>query len=401
MNSVLRQSEAGESVVPRSRLSLVSPKPEGYRQCGRCVMDTSDPAISFNEDGYCCHCTDYLEKKIGHTYRGRESDDELESLFDSVRAAGRGNTYDCVIGVSGGTDSSYLAHLTKQHNLRPLAVHMDNGWNSEKAVINIRNVMRGLDIDYQSYVLDWEEFKDLQLAFLKASVPEVETPTDIAIPAALYLFAARHGIKYILSGGNLTTEGMLPATWHYDVRDMKYFRHIHRKFGTTPLRKFPAFGYKREIWWKVFRGIRTVYPLDLVPYDKNAARDFLAENFDWKCYGGKHHESRYTKFIQSYYLVEKFNIDYRRVELSLEICRGKTDRATAAGETAGTCLRSAEIADDKLYIAKKFGIDPAELEHILNLPGRWSWDYPNEQRKLAFLYDMYRWIFKKEKLDRF
>lgn len=365
------------------------------------MMDSSDPVITFDKDGFCCHCTEFLETKINHTYRGIESDKALERQFASVRESGRGKPYDCVIGVSGGTDSSYLAHLAKQHDLRPLAVHMDNGWNSEKAVVNIRNVIRGLDIPYQSYVLDWEEFKDLQLAFLKASVPEAETPTDLAIPGALYRVAAKHGIKYILSGGNLTSEGMLPASWHYDVRDMTYFHHIHRTFGTVRLKKFPAFGYKREIWWKLARGIKTLYPLDLVPYDKDAARQLLTDTFDWKNYGGKHHESRYTKFIQSYYLVEKFNIDYRRVDLSLEICTGKTERGEAAEQLQKLSYDPDEIADDKLYIAKKFGLEASELERILRLPAKWYWDYPNDRKKLALLYNMYRRLYRKQKLDRF
>src|SRR5688572_7080014 len=297
-----------------------------YRQCTRCVMDTTDPEITFDERGHCCHCVEFVNRRAKHTYHGEQSDAELDRMVESIIRAGKGSDYDAVVGVSGGVDSSYLTYIAKQRGLRLLAVHMDNGWNSEKAVINIKNVTRKLGVDYESYVLDWEEFKDLQLAFLRASVPEAETPTDIAIPAALHRVAAKYGIKYILSGSNLATEGMLPSSWHYDPRDMKYFKHIHRRFGTKRLRKFPTFGYKTETYYKLIKGIRMVYPLNYVPYVKQEAIDLLTEKFGWKQYGGKHHESRYTKFIQSYYIYEKFGIDYRRLGLSMQICEGDVCR---------------------------------------------------------------------------
>lgn len=197
-----------------------------YRQCTRCVMDTSDPEIRFDQEGRCCHCSDFVIRKEKHAYRGRESDLALERLFDQIIRSSRGKDFDCVVGISGGADSSYVACLAKERGLRPLAVHLDNGWNTDKAVLNIRAVTDGLGVDYESFVLDWSEFRDLQLAFLRASVPEAETPTDMAIPAALHLVAERYRIKYILSGGNLVTEGILPKNWHYDVRDLRYFKYI-------------------------------------------------------------------------------------------------------------------------------------------------------------------------------
>src|SRR5215203_4952252 len=214
-----------------------------YQQCTRCVMDTTDLEITFDDRGQCNHCTEFKERRE-QNYHGKERDQMLDRLVDKLKRAGSRNEYDCVIGVSGGADSSYLTYLIKQRGLRPLAVHMDNGWNSDKAVLNIKNITRRLQIDYESYVLDWEEFKDLQLAFLKASVPEAETPTDIAIPAALHHVAAKYKIKYVLSAGNLATEGILPRSWHYDAKDLKYFNYIHDTFGSRPLKKFPTFGYK-------------------------------------------------------------------------------------------------------------------------------------------------------------
>jgi N-acetyl sugar amidotransferase len=372
-----------------------------YQECSRCVMDTTDPHITFDSAGRCCHCIEFLNKRAKHSYHGKESDHALDKLFEIIRSSGRGKKYDCVIGVSGGVDSSYLAYIIKERGLRPLAVHMDNGWNSEKAVVNIKNITRKLGIDYDSYVLDWEEFKNLQLSFLKASVPEAETPTDVAIPAALHLVAAKHRIQYILSGGNLATEGILPKSWHYDVRDLKYFNYIHRRFGTRPLKTFPTFGYKKEIFYKVVKGMRMAYPLNYVPFIKDEAIQLLREKFDWRPYGGKHYESTYTKFIQSYYLYEKFKIDYRRATLSTQICVGEIDRDQAVEQLRCRPYKPEEIEASKQYIAKKLGIDRDELERILHLPPRWYWDYPNDERRLSFIYDAYRRLFKREKLDRF
>ena len=364
-------------------------------------MDTSDPEISFDPDGHCCHCSEFLNTRAKYNYKGKSSEDELAKLVEEIKRSGKKNPYDCVIGVSGGVDSGYLAYLMKENGLRPLAVHIDNGWNSEKAVENIRNITKKLGINYESYVLDWEEFRGIQLSFLRASVPEAETPTDIAIPAALHQVAARHRIKYILSGGNLATEGILPRSWHYDVRDLKYFKYIFSTFGSGSLSKFPTFGYKREIYYKIIRGIRVVYPLNLVPFRKDQIEDFLCERFNWRAYGGKHHESRYTKFIQSYYLYEKFGIDYRKATLSTQICTGEIDRDSAIEMLQMELYVPSEIAEDKRYIAKKLGITMDELDGILRLPPRWAWDYPNDHKKLSFIYDVYRAIFRKEKLDRF
>jgi len=364
-------------------------------------MDTTDPQITFDGAGRCCHCTDFLDRRAKHSYHGKDSDDALEKLLENVKRAGRGKKYDSVIGVSGGVDSSYLAYIIKERGLRPLAVHMDNGWNSEQAVVNIKNITRKLGIDYESYVLDWEEFKNLQLAFLKASIPEAETPTDVAIPAALHSVAAKHGIKYILSGGNLATEGILPKSWHYDVRDLKYFNYIQRTFGTRPLKSFPTFGYKREIFYKVVKGMRMAYPLNHVRFVKDEAIQLLREKFDWRPYGGKHYESTYTKFIQSYYLYEKFKIDYRRATFSTQICVGEIDRHQAVEQLKCRPYKAEEIAETKYYIAKKLGIDREELERIIQLPPKWYWDYPNDERRLSFIYNAYRKLFKREKLDRF
>lgn len=364
-------------------------------------MDTTDLQITFDEKGHCNHCIEFLEKRAKHKYQGKESDESLDRMVEAIKRAGKGNDYDCIIGVSGGADSSYLAYIAKQKGLTPLAVHMDNGWNSEKAVRNIKNITMKLGIDYESYVLDWEAFKDLQLSFLRASVPEAETPTDVAIPAALHHFAAKYNVKYIISGGNLATEGILPKSWHYNAKDSKYFNHIHRTFGDGSLKNFPTFGYKKEMYYKLVKGIRMVYPLNFVPFVKEDSNKILKEKFDWKSYGGKHYESRYTRFIQSYYLYEKFGIDYRRVGLAAQICAGEISRENAIEHLKIKPYAAEKIEEDKQYISKKLSIPRDEFEKILNLPAKWYWAYPNDDKKLGFIYNAYRRIFKKEKLGWF
>jgi|APGre2960657404_1045060.scaffolds.fasta_scaffold42937_2 N-acetyl sugar amidotransferase len=364
-------------------------------------MDTSDPDIVFNDKGECNHCTEFLQKRAQYKYKGTESDLELERLVVEMKAAGKGKEFDCVLGLSGGIDSSYAAYIARQHGLRVLAVHMDNGWNSEEAVLNIKNIANKLHVEYESYVLDWEEFKDLQLAFLKAAVPEADTPTDIAILSALHKIAAKYGIKHIISGGNFATEGILPKCWHYNAKDLTYFNHIYKKFGKGKLRKFPTFGFVSEMYYKFVKGIKMVYMLNYVPFDKEEAMALLTKELDWKYYGGKHYESKYTGFIQSYYLFDKFGIDYRRATLSSQICVGATNRAKSLEELQQKPYSDEKVAEEKKYIAKKLGVSLDEFESILALSPHWYRDYPNDEKRLSFIYDTYRKIFKKEKLGSF
>lgn len=372
-----------------------------YQQCRRCVMDTTDLQIVFDADGNCNHCNEFLNMRVKHKYQGAESDRALDGLVEEMKLAGKGREYDCIIGLSGGIDSSYAAYIAREKGLRVLAVHLDNGWNSEEAVMNIKNIARKLDIDYESYVLDWEEFKDLQLAFLKASVPEAETPTDAAIPASWHYFAAKYNVKYILSGGNFATEGILPKSWHYNAKDVKYFSHIQKTFGTKKLKKFPTFGYEKEMYYKLVKGIRIIYLLNYVPYAKQEAMEFLKEKLEWKFYGGKHYESKYTGFIQSYYLYEKHQIDYRRATMSSQICTGEISRDEALEQLKTKPYERAKAEEEKQYIAKKLGVSLEQFQEILDLPAKWYWDYPNDDKKLGFIYDTYRKIFKKEKLGSF
>jgi len=364
-------------------------------------MDTTDVDISFDANGCCNNCSEFIDKRAKFKYQGAATDAELNRLVAEIKAAGKGKEYDCVIGMSGGIDSSYCAYVALQHGLRVLAVHMDNGWNSDDAVLNIKNVTKKLGIDYESFVLDWEEFKDLQLSFLKASVPEAETPTDMAIPAALHRIAAQFGIRYIISGGNLATEGILPRSWHYNAKDTTYLRHIQKTFGTAKLRTFPVFGFLEEAYYKVVKGMRIVYLLNYVPYSKKDSMHILETELNWRYYGGKHYESKYTGFIQSYYLYKKFGIDYRRATLSTQICTGEVTREDALKELENLPYNDEKVAREKEYIAKKLGITTAEFDQIIDAPAKSYRDYPNDERLLGFIYDLYRKLYKKEKLANF
>lgn len=368
---------------------------DNYRQCNRCVMDTSDVDISFDEQGYCNHCINYFDRIHHRMYRGDESDQELKQITQKIISAGKGRKYDCVLGVSGGIDSSYAAYICHKLGLRTLLVHLDNGWNSDTSVKNIKYIADKLGFDYESFVLDWDEFKDIQLAFLKASIPEIETPTDIAIPAALHRIAAKYNVKHIISGGNFATEGILPKTWHYDAKDLRYLKCIQRNFGKKKLKKFPLFGWRQEAYYKLVKGIKIIYLLNYLPYKKDDAMHILEKELDWKYYGGKHYESKYTGFVQSYILPVKFNIDYRRATFSTQICAGEMKRELALHQLKEKSYIEEQILIEREYICKKLGITLSEFQDVMNTPPKIYRDYTNNEKRLEFIYNLYRKWFKK------
>jgi N-acetyl sugar amidotransferase len=376
-------------------------QPIPYQLCNRCVMDITDPAIYFDHHGNCNHCNEFLDKRANYSYRGIESDHALEDLIKTIKASGKGKTYDCIVGLSGGVDSSYTALKAKGLGLRVLAVHLDNGWNSIEANQNIRNIATKLGIDYECVVLDWQEFKQIQRAFLKASIPEADTPTDIAILSVLHKIAAKYGVKYILSGGNFATEGILPKYWHYNAKDLTYFKHICSRYGEVRWKTFPTFGFLKETYYKVFKGINMIYFLNYLPFDKVKSIEELKEKLDWKAYGGKHYESKYTGFIQSYYLFEKFNIDYRRATLSSQICAGTVTRSEALEVLKVKPYTDERIQPEMKYIAKKLEFTEQEFNEILTANPRWYLDFPNDEKRLNWIYNCYRKLFKKEKLASF
>ncbi|MPM48754.1 hypothetical protein SDC9_95481 [bioreactor metagenome] len=366
-----------------------------YRICSRCVMDTHDINISFDDEGRCNLCTEYLGNTHQHTYKGAESDAKLAVMVDQIKKAGKGKKYDCIIGVSGGVDSIYLTMLAVKWGLRPLAVHMDNGWNARVAVENIKRALDKLGVDLETEVLDWLEFRDLQLSFLKASVPEAENPTDMAIQGVLHKAARKFHVKYILSGGNFVTEGILPKFFQYNPKDYRYMKAIHRRFGSVKLRTFPAFGFRHEFINKVFFGKRILYPLNHISYNKDSAVEILGHELGWEAYGEKHHESVYTKFVQSYWLPEKFNIDYRKATFSTMICAGEMTRDQALEKLKTNPWKEDTIQQELDYVAKKLNISSDQLKQYVDNPPKYYWDYPNADRMLEFGYRVYRWLKRK------
>lgn len=348
-------------------------------------MDGSDPDIVFDADGVSNHWHEY-QALMATQPDAAAKKAQLEKLLANVRADGRGKAYDCVIGLSGGVDSSYVTWLAKQWELRPLIVHFDNGWNNELAVRNIENICKKLGFELHSFVMDWDEFRDLQRAYFKASVVDLEVPTDHMISGALYRLAAKHGLKYILSGLNHATESVMPRSWNYAKFDLVNLRNIHKKFGERPLRKLPALGVWQRAWYQLVRGIHSEPVLDLVDYNKAEAKTLLMRKLNWVDYGGKHYESLFTRFYQGYILPRKFGVDKRKAHLSNLILSGQMDRDAALRELQQPPYDELLQERDKAYVRKKLGFSESEFEGLLTLPNQRHEVYgtDRDQRALYF-----------------
>ncbi len=339
--------------------------------CSRCILDTTVPELFFDNQGVCqyCHIHDELEKQYPSGEQGKKN---LDSLLAKIKKSGKNKKHDCILGVSGGTDSTYTLYQAVKCGLRPLAVHFDNGWDSHQAVKNIKNTCRILNVDLYTYVVDWEEFKDLQISFLKASTPDAEIPTDVGIHAVLIKTAAREGVKYILNGHSFRAEGVSPLGWTY--MDGKYINAVQKIFGHQRLKTFPNFTVYDVIYYNFIRGIRVVPFLNYFHYVKEEVKPILEKEVDWKYYGGHHHESIYTKFFQSYLLPQKFKIDKRKTELSALVRIGAITREAALAEIAKEKYPyEPEVVD---YTINKLGLKKSEFEIIFNLPIKRFMDYP-------------------------
>lgn len=353
-----------------------------YQICTRCIMDTSDPDIVFDENGVCNHCHRYDRIAAERLIPLAQRPARLEKLVAEMKRAGAGKDYDCVIGVSGGVDSTYVAYLTHELGLRPLAIHFDNGWNSELAVANIEKALKALGIDLHTYVVNWPEFRDLQLAFLRASTPDGEVPTDHAIVALLYRMAIKHGLKHILLGVNVNSEAIMPQKWGYGYADFRYIKAIHKKFGKMPLKTYPHYTLAELFSYMFIRKIQLVPILDYIDYQKNEAMDLIQAKLGWIYYGGKHYESIYTRFFQSYILPRKFNIDKRRAHYSNLVLSGQMSRDHAFQMMAEPIYSEEGLADDRTYAIKKLGISEAEFEAIMAGPCKTFEHYPNSHNQL-------------------
>lgn len=361
--------------------------------CSRCVMNNyADTQISFDADGLCKHCQRYDSLMSSRVFDGAEGEEKLEALLSNIRAAGRGHDYDCIIGVSGGVDSTYVAYRVKQLGLRPLAIHFDNGWNSELAVKNIEVVLNRLDIDLYTYVVNWPEFRDLQVSFLKASTPDGEIPTDHAIFALLWREASRRKIKYIISGMNFRSESISVPNWAYGHSDWRYIRDVHKKHGSVTLKTYPHFSLLYLLYVNLFKRIRTVSLLNYTYYDKEITKQFLIDKLGWRDYGGKHHESIYTRFYQGVYLPKKFNIDKRYGHLSDLINAGQLSREQALDELQKPTYSLEDQAADRLYVLKKLGMTDSEFAEIEALPEKSFHAFKNSFVMVQRFRDLVNWL---------
>ena len=352
-----------------------------YQICTNCIMDTTDPDIIFDESGVCNHCLTYQTELPKRVFRGDEAKLQLEVIAKEIKAAGRRKEYDCIIGVSGGIDSTYVAYLVKKLGLRPLAIHFDNGWNSELAVSNIEKTLNILGIELYTYVVDWNEFKNLQLAFLEASTPDGEVPTDHAINALLFREAARRNIRYIISGMNYATESTGVPAWAYGHMDWRYIRSINKIFGAGKLTSYPHLSFFQLAWWTLVRRIKSISILNYIEYNKEDAKALLENKLGWVYYGGKHYESVYTRFFQGYILPRKYNIDKRIIHLSDLIKSGQLSRDNALREMQhNEYLFGDMVKDDEQFVRKKLSLTDAEFQRLMELPNKSFSAYPNSFR---------------------
>lgn len=362
-----------------------------YKICKRCIMDTSDPDIVFDEKGICNHCKKYFSRKHEFIYDESNSGD-LEKTVQLIKEQGKGKDYDCVIGVSGGVDSTYIAFLMKEYGLRPLAIHLDNGWNSELAISNIEKALNTLGIDLVTYIINWQEFRDLQLSFLKASIPGMEIPTDHAITAILYQTAIKHNISNIILGANMSSELIMAPSWSEveGQRDWLLIKNVHNKFGAKKIKTFPHFSWYDFYQYKGVKKIKMVSILDYINYSKNEAIKVLEEKLGWQYYGGKHYESIYTRFTQGYIQPSKFGFDKRRAHYSNLICRGDISRDNALKILDKNPYPNEEmLREDTAYFKKKLGLTDEAFEEIMKTPVKSYKDYPG-----YFNSGLHNWVRK-------
>ena len=350
--------------------------------CSKCVMDTTDSMITFDVNGVCDHCNTFYQKIKPNWRINGEEKKELQNLTDKIRKTGKGKDFDCIIGMSGGIDSSYLTYLAKDKLcLRPLVFHVDAGWNSQEAVNNIEKLVDKLDLDLYTEVIDWEEMKDLQLAFFKSGVPHIDTPQDHAFFATMYKFAEQYDVKYILTGANFSTECIRnPIEWMYYQSDSIQLKDIHRKFGTRPLVNFPVTSIlHHKVYLPYVKGIRVVRPLNYVLYIKQEAIKLLVEKFGWQPYPQKHFESRFTKFYEGYWLPKKFGYDTRKVQFSSLILTGQMTRDEALEKLKHPPYDESTIHHEFEYVATKLGITVDELQGYMDAPNKTYRDYRSQE----------------------
>lgn len=363
------------------------------RICAKGVWDESIPGITFDEDGVSNFCK-LQEKMMRDHPRGEQGLRDWEKLVTDMKEAGQGKRYDCIVGVSGGVDSSYLLKVAKEYSLRPLAVNLDNGFNSEIAVQNIFKITSKLNVDLETYVIDYEEIKDLLRAYMNAGMPWIDSPTDLAIKAVMYRLANQEGVKFILRGNDFRSEGKQPKEWTYS--DAKQLLHIHKTFGSgIKLKTYPLLTLPKMIVSGVVKGIKDIRPFYYLPYQKQEAKKMLMDEYDWKDYGGHHHENLFTKFAMAYWLPRKFGIDKRKINLSAQVLSGAISRKDALEQLRAPFAPETELEATRTYTAKKLELSPVEFQKIWDAPNRLTFTYPSNYDLIFWLSDKFSPFLKK------
>lgn len=358
-----------------------------YQICTRCVMDTTDPEITFDDQGVCNHCHDFEQVTKPNWFPNEEGNQKLQQIFQKIKTFGQGRSYDCILGLSGGVDSSYLALKVHEWGLRPLVVHVDAGWNSELAVANIEAIVKYCNYDLYTHVIDWEEMRDLQLAYLKSAISNQDVPQDHAFFANMYHFAVQNDIRYVLSGGNIATEAIFPKAWHGSAMDSINLRSIHQRFGQIPLKNYHTISFfDYYLGYPFIKKMQVVRPLNYLPYHKGKAIVELQEKIGWRAYGRKHGESLFTKFFQNYYLPVKFGYDKRRPHLSSLIVSGQMSRSDALSKLEEPLYHPDELETDITFFCKKLRISRDDFNQLMMLPNRHYTDFNN--------WDLYQKIIK-------
>lgn len=353
------------------------------RICTNCVMDTTDSRITYDENGVCDHCNDFSENIEPNWHPNDKGKEQLQKIISKIKKDGKKRNFDCILGLSGGIDSSYMLHTAvREFGLRPLVFHVDGGWNSELAVHNIQVLIDKLDLDLYTEVINWEEMKDFQLAFFKSGVPHLDIPQDHAFIATLYNFADTYNIKYILNGGNISTECVRnPMEWVYYGTDMVHLKDIINQFCTIELETYPFSSiFRHKIYLPYFRGVQVVKPLNYMPYNKEQAIKTLKSEYGWKPYPQKHFESRFTKFYESYWLPERFGFDTRKVQFSSLILTDQMTRDEALEKLEKPAYDPETIEDEFKYIATKLDITQDKLQEYFEMPKKFYWDYKNQEK---------------------
>lgn len=353
-----------------------------YQICSYCVMDTSDPDIEFDENNRCNHCRGAEQLLKERVFSGDKGEEKLKQLLDQIKTQSKLKEFDCIIGLSGGADSCYLAYLaSKVWNLRVLAVHVNAGWNSEIAESNIEKLVKKCGITLHTYVVDWEEVRDLQLSYLKSGLANQDVPQDHVFFAVLFKLAAKEGIKHVFTGHNIASESILPAAWGYNAMDSKQLKSIHKRFGSIKLKSYKTISFfYRYVYLPFIYGLKIHMPLNLIDYDKEKAKAFLADEIGWKDYGVKHGESVFTRFFQNYWLPKRWGFDKRKAHASSQIVSGNMTREEALLELKKELYTPVEIQNDKDYICRKLNITHEELDNYFKMPLRYWTDFPSNEK---------------------